>query len=124
MLNEIANPRQVPGEGPRRWFTDSYFDLILWYEGDSSSIAGFQLCYDKEREERALTWRRGEGFDHKRVDDGEVSGRMKMTPVLVPDGAFDFTSVAERFRRESETIDPEIRDFVYAKVMGYPFTGP
>jgi hypothetical protein len=47
MLNEIANPRQIPGEGPRRWFTDSYFDLIVWYQGASSSIAGFQLCYDK-----------------------------------------------------------------------------
>jgi len=124
MLSEIANPRQVPGEGARRWFTDSYFDLIVWYEREGSAIAGFQLCYDKEREERALTWLRGKGFDHKRIDDGEVTGRMKMTPVLLPDGAFDYTAIAERFRRESESIDPEIRDFVYDTVMRYPRTGP
>jgi hypothetical protein len=120
MLNEIANPRQVPGEGPRRWFSDPYFDLIVWYREDGSSIDGFQLCYDKEREERALTWRRDTGFDHKRIDDGEVTGRMKMTPVLVPDGSFDYSGIAERFRRESEKIDPEIRDFIYERVMNYP----
>ena len=120
MLSEVKNPRQVPGEGRRRWFTDAYFDLIVWYEGDSSSIAGFQLCYDKEREERALTWRSGKGFDHKRIDDGEVSGRIKMTPVLVPDGTFDYRHIAERFRRESETIDPEIRKLVYKKLTNYP----
>lgn len=119
MLSEVRNTRQIKNEGRRRWFTDSYFDLIVWYEREGSAIAGFQLCYDKEREERALTWRRGEGFDHKRIDDGEVTGRMKMTPVLVPDGTFDYTAVAERFRRQSETIDPEIRDLVYDKVMHY-----
>jgi hypothetical protein len=31
--------------------------------------------------------------------------------------------VAERVRPESEAIDPEIRDFVYDKVLGYPQTG-
>ena len=80
---------------------------------------GFQLCYDKEREERALSWRRGEGFDHKRIDDGEVSGRMKMTPILVPDGTFDYTTIAARFRRESRKIDPEVREFVHKKLTSY-----
>ena len=124
MLNEIANLRQVSGEGFRRWFTDSYFDLIVWYEPGAKQIAGFQLCYDKERDERALTWRRGESFDHKRIDDGEVSGRIKMTPVLVPDGTFDYAAIAERFRRESENIDPEIREFVHNKLTNRSQTEP
>lgn len=124
MLTEVQNTRQIKDEGRRRWFTDSCFDLIVWYERDSSSIAGFQLCYDKEREERALTWRRGAGFDHKRIDDGEVSGRMKMTPVLIPDGTFDYTVIAERFRRESDTIDPGIRELVYKKLANYPQSEP
>ena len=123
MLSEIANPRQIPGEGPRRWFTDDYFDLIVWYNSNSPTIGGFQLCYDKEREERALSWRRDVGYDHKRIDDGEVSGRMKMTPVLIPDGTFDYKVIAERFRRESETIDPEIRDLVYERLMNYSQSG-
>ncbi len=120
MLNEITNPRQVPGEGPRRWFSDSYFDLIVWYEQEGTAISGFQLCYDKDRDERALTWRRGQGFDHKRIDDGDVSGRMKMTPVLIPDGFFDHAAIAERFHRESKKIDPQIRDLVYEKLSTYP----
>jgi hypothetical protein len=124
MLSEIANPRQVPGEGLRRWFADRYFDLIVWYEREGAAIAGFQLCYDKEREERALTWRRGTGYDHKRIDDGDITGRMKMTPVLIPDGTFDYKAVAERFRRESETIDPEVRELVYKKLTNYSQSGP
>jgi hypothetical protein len=124
MLSEIANPRQIPGEGRRRWFSDSYFDLIVWYKREGAAIAGFQLCYDKEREERALTWRRGQGFDHKRIDDGDVTGRMKMTPVLIPDGIFDHAAIAERFRRESEKIDPDIRTFVYDRVKHYPRSEP
>jgi hypothetical protein len=124
MLSEVKNPRQIKNEGHRRWFTDSYFDLIVWYEQDGAALAGFQLCYDKEREERALTWRRGKGFDHKRIDDGEVTGRMKMTPVLVPDGTFDYSVIAERFRRESEKIDPEIRELVYEKLTNYSQNEP
>ena len=119
MLSEIANPRQIREEGPRRWFTDTYFDLIVWYRRDSSEISGFQLCYDKQRKERALTWHRKRGFDHKRIDDGEVSGRMKMTPVLVPDGTFKSAIIAERFRRESVDIDPAIRDLVYSRLTNY-----
>ena len=120
MLNEIANTRQIPGEGQRRWFTDRYFDLIVWYEREGSAVVGFQLCYDKERKERALTWRRDKGYDHKRIDDGDITGGMKMTPVLIPDGTFDYKSIAERFHRESETIDPEIRELVYTKLTNYP----
>ncbi|UCF98712.1 MAG: hypothetical protein JSV89_04035 [Spirochaetaceae bacterium] len=120
MLWEVRNPRQIKGEGPRRWFTDEYFDLIVWYEKDGAAVRGFQLCYDKGYNERALTWWRDGGFDHRRIDDGELPGRMKMTPVLVPDGAFDFTTIAERFQRNSEKIDPEIRSLVYDTVMRYP----
>ena len=120
MLREISNPRQIRAEGPRRWFTDAYFDLIVWYQRDGCEITGFQLCYDKQREERALTWHRDRGFDHKRIDDGEVSGRMKMTPVLVPDGAFDSAAIAERFRRESAEIEPEIRQLVYSRLKQHP----
>ncbi|MFW5812247.1 MAG: hypothetical protein ACOCWS_04610, partial [Alkalispirochaetaceae bacterium] len=65
MLSEIKPVRQVPGEGFRRWFTDEEMDLIVWYDGeDQEQIEGFQLCYDKEVLERALTWRPEAGFTH------------------------------------------------------------
>ena len=80
MLTEIQNVRQIPGEGFRRWFSDNYFDLIVWYD-DERKLVGFQLCYDKDGRERALTWTHEHGFQHNRIDSGEIAGHIKMTPV-------------------------------------------
>lgn len=118
MLSEIRNARQVPGEGFRRWFTDDYFDLIVWY-GDDRTLIGFQLCYDKQQQERALTWTRDQGFHHNRIDSGEVPGHSKMTPVIIADGAFSRDPVAERFRTACADIDPAIATFVFDTIREY-----
>jgi hypothetical protein len=118
MLTEIKNARQIEGEGFRRWFTDDYFDLIVWY-GEQQSLVGFQLCYDKLGKERALTWTREHGFQHNRIDSGEVPGHSKMTPVIIADGAFDRDPVAERFRQESGEIEPAIAGIVYETLRRY-----
>ena len=101
MLSEIRNPRQVPGEGFRRWFTDEYFDLIVWYD-----------------EARRLI-----GFQHNRIDDGEIPGRSKMTPIVVADGSFNARPVAERFREASAAIEPGIAAFVSETLNRYPSSG-
>jgi len=119
MLAEIRNARQVKGEGTRRWFTDEYFDLIVWYAGDGS-LLGFQLCYDKSGRERALTWTHDHGFQHNRIDDGEVPGMVKMTPVIIADGAFSRDAVAERFRQASIEIEDGIARMVYDTLKKYP----
>ena len=119
MLHEISDVRQVEDDDFRRWFMDEFFDLIVWYD-KQNKITGFQLCYDKVRNEHALTWRSGRGFIHTRIDDGERPGSSKMSPILVADGAFDKMSIAERFKRESGQIDPEIAALVFEKVMTYP----
>jgi hypothetical protein len=119
MLKEVSNVRQVQGEGQRRWFADQSFDLILWYD-QKNEISGFQLCYDKKVRERALTWRKGKGFSHEKVDDGEIPGRWKMSPILSPDGRFDAAAVASRFHRESAEIDHEIARFVLSTIAAYP----
>jgi hypothetical protein len=118
MLSEIPNARQVVGEGVRRWFTDEFFDLIVWY-GDEQSPIGFQLCYDKQARERALTWTRANGYRHDRVDAGEIPGHAKMTPVIVADGAFNRNAVWRRFKKECVTIDPDISAFVLEKLGSY-----
>jgi hypothetical protein len=118
MLTEIRNPRQVEGEGIRRWFTDEYFDLIIWYD-HQMSLLGFQLCYDKQGRERALTWTKEAGFQHNRIDSGEVPGHAKMTPVIIADGQFSRDPVAERFLRESTRIEPDVARFVYDTVKTY-----
>jgi hypothetical protein len=129
MLAEIRNARQIPAEGFRRWFTDDSFDLIVWYDNPSpqdatpgalATLKGFQLCYDKTGKERALSWTREHGFQHSRIDSGEVPGHAKMTPVIVADGEFSKDDVAELFRKEAEKIDPGLARFVYSTVKAYP----
>ena len=134
MLKEILKTRQITGEPRRRWFSDEVFDLIVWYadpmsapfmaapsdggpapdadagnpgEDGEEDIVGFQLCYREWPEEKALTWLKGEGFSHNRIDQGE--GRPdhhKMTPILLPDGEFDAGQVQDQFRTACAEIDP------------------
>ncbi len=75
MLREIRRVRQVEGEAHRRWFSSSRLDLFVWY-GASEAPVGFQLCYDKDGWERALTWNAPDRFSHEVVDDGE--GRLAL----------------------------------------------
>jgi hypothetical protein len=119
MLREFANVRQIEGEHWRRWFADRYFDLIVWLAEDGE-ITGFQLCYDKEGDQRALTWNRPGSYTHTGIDDGENRpARYKQTPILVADGSFDHTAIAERFKRASLKIDPPLAKFVYARLLAY-----
>jgi hypothetical protein len=118
VLAEIKNVRQIPGEPKRRWFSDTYFDLIVWLEADA--ILGFQLCYDKGKNEHALTWKSSAAYTHNRVDDGEENhGRYKATPILVADGSFDNRMIADRFLIESAEIDFTISLFVFDKLIRF-----
>lgn len=117
MLRELANVRQIEGENRRRWFANRYFDLIVWVAEDGE-IAGFQLCYDKDGEQRALTWKRPDRYRHDAIDDGENRpARFKQTPILVADGAFDRKTIAARFKRASRLIDRPIANFVHARLL-------
>jgi hypothetical protein len=111
MLSELKDCRQVPGEPRRRWFSDEQFDLIVWYD-EEESVLGFQLCYDKAKDERALTWMAATGYNHRRVDTGEMYGRRtdSLTPVLVPDGVFDPSDVARQFRLRARDLEPNLNN--------------
>jgi hypothetical protein len=126
VLVEYRNVRQIRGEGHRRWFSDDYFDLIVWYDSprrSRSHITGFQLCYDRSGYERALTWTRNHGYSHEKVDTGESGpGGLKSTPILVADGHFDSGPIVERFREASKGIDPDIADLVLDKLAESPGT--
>ena len=114
-LVEVRETRQIKGEPFRRWFRSDYFDLYVWL-GSSGDIVGFQLAYNKEVSERILTWRVEKGFLHESVDAGETPGKTKMSPVLVPDGAFPSQTVTERFLEECGNIETGISEFVYEKI--------
>ena len=119
MLHEFEKVGQIPG-CYRRLFTDEYFDLFIWYNKKGGKIIGFQLCYDKDHNFRALTWEPDRGCIHTRIDEGEsLAGRPKKTPILVQDGIFDKEKIAENFRRSSTLIESDIADLVFAKILEY-----
>ena len=118
MLYEIQNPKQFENEGFRRWFTDDSFDLIVWYT-DDQLLEGFQLCYDKGAREKCLSWRKSGTYTHTGVDDGEVYGQNKMSPILVADGVFDKWTVAKAFKAAGKEIDPKVSAFVYRKLIEF-----
>lgn len=124
MLREIDPVRQIENEPIRRWFTSSFFDLIVWL-GDSGDPSGFQLCYNKGRAERALTWRHPNHYSHMAVDDGEGRAfRHKATPILVADGCFDATAITERFRLECAFVPADVANLVIAVLNEYPRHNP
>ena len=119
MLREVRNARQIPGDPPRRWFSDEYFDLIVWYEEDGS-FYGFQLCYDLEKKPRALTWTNRHGYHHAGIDTGENTyGGGKESPVLTADGLFDAPSVGALFEKAAAGLPHEVAAFVKRKVKEF-----
>jgi hypothetical protein len=119
MIKEAINVRQIKGDLKRRWFSSDYFDLIVWYS-EEGQINGFQLCYDKDRNERAITWKTSIGYSHNRIDDGENHlGVYKATPILIADGAFDRHMIATAFKRESKNIEKDISVFIHKKLLEF-----
>ncbi len=122
MLDEVKNVKQHDGESFRRWFADSYFDLIVW-EDTSSKIQSFHLCYEKNINEKAVIWSAKSGFNHLGIDDGEsVQGHYKMSPILVADGTANINALKERFMNASELIEEQIAKFVIQKLSEYEDT--
>lgn len=122
MLEEYPKVKQVPGYR-RRWYSDDYLDLIVWYDSTSDQLAeriiGFQLCYDKGGIQRALTWREDEGFRHDAVDEGDEPAGRKKSPVLVDDGIMPVEHVIEEFEHRGANLDNATRELVGKKLREY-----
>ena len=115
MMTEFPNVSQIHGEGQRRWFTDDYFDLIVWYE--EGMITGFQLCYDRNQHPRSYTWTNSKGARHNGIDDGD--NRLlsyKATPILVADGSFDVAEISRRFKTVSGSLPSDIQEIVIRRL--------
>jgi hypothetical protein len=121
MLREVTHIRQIKGEQKRRWFSNDFFDLLVWID-ETDGISGFQLSYDRSQNQRALTWHIESGFTHDRIDDGEGKpGKIKATPILLPDSHFNYTEIGGRFKKHGRYIEERIFSFVYKKIMEYRF---
>ena len=119
MLREILIVEQRDPSLKRRWFESRYFDLFIW-QTPSGAFTKFQLCYDVERNERALVWSQSGGSYHDGVDHGDGVGGPGsghgQSPIFVPDGRFDSGTVLARFTREAADIPADVREFVLAKI--------
>ena len=115
MLKELKNARQNLDE-TRRIFIDDFFDLYVWFEPDDS-ISGFQICYGKSNDRKALTWKQGKGYSHNSIELGESKiGKFKSIPILISDGHFNKDDILCRFVKESTNVDRKIRDFVLERL--------
>lgn len=117
MLSEFKDVSQHAGEPRRRYFLSEYFDLYVWEDKDKRFV-GFQLCYDKNNKERALSYIDG-AFTHRGIDSGEAVASENRTPILVADGAFDTNENLDRFIEESKNIDPEVAGYVIRMLKEY-----
>ena len=80
---------------------------------------GFQLAYDKHRNEHSIAWRAGRGFTHYQVDDGEAAPLSKETPFLYLDGAFQRDRVLAEFLAAADALPSEIAVFVAARMREF-----
>ncbi|HWY52711.1 MAG TPA: hypothetical protein VNW72_14635 [Chthoniobacterales bacterium] len=106
------------GDYDRRWISDEYFDLIVWYDR-KDAVHGFQLCYGKPQWERALTWITDRGFSHAEVQTGEERPDANRTPILVADGSFPVDEVRREFQRRAVGLPGDLRDLILAKIAEF-----
>lgn len=118
LMYEIRKVRQNKGEPFRRWFFSHDLDLIVWYE--NNCFYGFQLCYDVQGDQHAITWFIDRGFTHTRVDAGDTVPGKPRTPILLPNGFFDNVRIANQFKKAAMRIDARVSEIVYRLLMEYP----
>ncbi len=123
MLRELSPKPALPGQEHRRWFFCHDLDLAVWFDAAAKPV-GFQLAYDKYRNERSISWRAERGFRHYAVDEGNAVTGQARTPLLYADGEFDPAPVIRHFRALSAELPAEIAAFVLEKLGDYPASDP
>jgi len=120
VLREIHRVAQRSLERRKRWFQDEYFDLYIW-QNNAHEVLELQLCYARGTgKERALTWRRGAGFDHAHVEEGrQDNGVVPGAPLLRSGGRFGGWQVRERLEGGLASLEPGLAAFILDKVKDY-----
>ena len=118
MLREIGYIKQTPGQLFRRWFNDELLDLFVWQE-EGGRITGFQLCFDKETDERALTYSEANGYSLHNVHTEESSLDMG-SPVLRRGAELPFPHLLALLAERGAGIDSRVFRYVMEKLEAYP----
>ena len=114
-----SRPVSFPGSPPGAGSPRPTFDLFVWLS-DEGTPSGFQLCYDKQSREHALTWTPAAGYTHMAVDGGESRpGRYKGTPILVANGSIDVEGILAQLRSQAEAVPPDFLRFIEGKIGGW-----
>ncbi len=117
MLAEIATTRTHSQGYRRRWYQSDTMDLYTW-QTDLGRFVGFQLAYDRGAEQRAITWLRGRGYFHARIDE-DSRGLVATTPFLVPIDGFDVSRVHSEFRQSASELDRDVVLLVSRRLEAY-----
>jgi hypothetical protein len=115
MLREIGNIKQYPGQFFRRWFSDEMLDLFVWYDTDGR-IAGFQLCFDKDGRERALTYSDENGYTLNEVEADGSAWDMSSPVLAVPDTEFPRVRLLAQLGERGELLDTHLREYLSEKL--------
>lgn len=118
MLNEIDSVTQYETGKHRRWFHDENFDLYTWETYDGA-LQGFQLCYAKLGNERALRWSPEAGYAHEGVDAPEDKPGRSMSALFVADGVFDASNVGSIVENSTQEMPEKFRTFVLERIRNY-----
>jgi hypothetical protein len=87
-------------------------------------VQGFQLCYAKADQQRALRWSQERGYNHEGVDSPEDKPGRAMSAIFIADGLFDPDGIGAKFEHESKPLPPRVRNFVLDKIKGYALAPP
>ncbi|HLL71265.1 MAG TPA: hypothetical protein VK363_07520 [Pyrinomonadaceae bacterium] len=117
MLREIGYIKQSPGQLFRRWFNDELLDLFVWQE-EGGRITGFQLCFDKDTDERALSYSEAAGYSLHNVYTEESSLDMG-SPVLGRGSELPFPHLLALLNERGAGIDSRVLRYVREKLEAY-----
>jgi hypothetical protein len=115
MLRELPHVRQLKDDYFRRCFMDGILELLIWYKEDES-IYGFQLCYDRIGNHRAVTWTEERGLSHANIDGGEDNPFANRAPMLRPARNLDAAALLADFNSSSEILPLPEKEFVQQKL--------
>ena len=113
MFTEMTNPRQLPGDLPRKVFFTSEMELIVWYADQRwTDLYGFQLCFGDLSMDHVVTALPGQSVQFHRVDEG----RRLDSSVLRANGAWPGARFWARYRTDLDSLPSEIRRVVAARL--------
>jgi hypothetical protein len=118
VFKEFIKVRQ-DHHGFRRLFTAPGCDLYLWYNSQADkTLTGFQLVYNLDEDQKALTWTADAGFNHLGIDM-ERRRQHLQTPILVEDGLFEYGTIELQLKLSyAEASDDDLK-FALEKIIRY-----